>query len=82
MKEQNYSWWVDRIAYQTKIYDVLRIDHFRGFDAYYSIPYGEDTAINGKWVKGPGMKIFDAIRNELGDVNIIAEDLQICKPYM
>lgn len=75
MKEQNYSWWVDRIAYQTKIYDVLRIDHFRGFDAYYSIPYGEDTAKNGEWKEGPGIDLFNVIKEKLGALPIIAEDL-------
>ena len=75
MKEQNYSWWVDRIAYQTKIYDVLRIDHFRGFDAYYSIPYGEKTARNGEWKEGPGIDLFNVINKKLGELPIIAEDL-------
>ena len=75
MDENGYKWWIERIKHSLKLYDWIRIDHFKGFESYYSIPYGEDTAINGKWVKGPGMKIFDAIRNELGDVNIIAEDL-------
>ena len=75
MKEQNYSWWVDRIAYQTKIYDVLRIDHFRGFDAYYSIPYGEKTARNGEWKEGPGIDLFNVINEKLGELPIIAEDL-------
>lgn len=75
MEENGYKWWIERIKHSLKLYDWIRIDHFKGFESYYSIPYGEDTAINGKWVKGPGMKIFDAIRNELGDVNIIAEDL-------
>lgn len=75
MDENGYKWWIERIKHSLKLYDWIRIDHFKGFESYYSIPYGEDTAINGEWVKGPGMKIFDAIRNELGDVNIIAEDL-------
>lgn len=75
MKEQGYSWWVDRIAYQTKIYDILRIDHFRGFDAYYSIPYGEKTARNGEWKEGPGIDLFNVINEKLGELPIIAEDL-------
>lgn len=75
MKEQDYSWWIDRIAYQTKIYDVLRIDHFRGFDAYYSIPYGEKTARNGEWKEGPGIGLFNVINEKLGELPIIAEDL-------
>ncbi len=75
MDRTNYKWWISRVKESLKIYDWLRIDHFKGFESYYSIPYGEPTAKNGKWVKGPGMKIFKAINNELGDVNIIAEDL-------
>lgn len=75
MKKTSYRWWIDRVRESLKIYDWLRIDHFKGFESYYSISYGESTAKNGKWVKGPGMKIFDAIRKALGDVNIIAEDL-------
>lgn len=75
MERTGYNWWVQRIKYSLKLYDWIRIDHFKGFESYYTIPYGETTAINGEWVKGPNMKIFDAIRRELGDVNIIAEDL-------
>lgn len=75
MKKENYSWWIDRIAYQFKIYDVLRIDHFRAFDAYYAIPYGDKTARNGKWKKGPGIGFFKAVEKALGKKEIIAEDL-------
>ena len=75
MKKDRYSWWRLRIKESLKIYDVLRIDHFRGFEAYWEIPYGDPTAINGKWVKGPGMDLFNAIKDELGEVDIIAEDL-------
>lgn len=75
IEKTGYRWWVDRIKQSLKIYDVLRIDHFKGFESYWSIPAGDKTAEFGEWVKGPGIKIFDAIKNELGDVNIIAEDL-------
>lgn len=75
MEKTDYKWWVDRIRQSLNLYDVLRIDHFKGFESYWSIPYGDETAENGEWVKGPGIKIFDAIKKELGDVNIIAEDL-------
>lgn len=75
MKEQDYNWWVDRIAYQTQIYDMLRIDHFRGFDAYYSIPYGDKTARNGEWKEGPGIDLFNVIKEKLGELPTIAEDL-------
>ena len=63
-----------------KLYDVVRIDHFRGFDEYYSIPYGEETAVNGKWMPGPGMDLFRAIEAKLGRPAIIAEDLGFLTP--
>lgn len=75
MEKTNYKWWIKRVKESLKLYDVLRIDHFRGFESYWKIPYGEDTAVNGKWVKGPGIKLFEAIKEELGELNIIAEDL-------
>lgn len=74
-RETGYAWWIRRIAACTKLYDVVRIDHFRGFDEYYSIPYGDLTAEHGHWEKGPGIGLFDAVRRELGQVDIIAEDL-------
>jgi 4-alpha-glucanotransferase len=74
-EKTGFQWWIRRIRYQCSIYHVLRIDHFRGFDSYYAIPYGEKTAKNGVWEQGPGMKLFDAIKEELGEQNIIAEDL-------
>lgn len=74
-KETDYKWWIKRIEHSFKLYDIVRIDHFRGFDEYYSIPYGEPTAVNGLWEKGPGIELFKYIRDELGDVKIIAEDL-------
>ncbi len=75
MEKTDYKWWADRIRQSLNLYDVLRIDHFKGFESYWSIPYGDPTAEKGEWVKGPGRKVFDAIKAELGDVNIIAEDL-------
>ena len=75
MEKNNYKWWIIRIRESLKLYDWLRIDHFKGFESYYAIPYGVNTAENGIWVKGPGSKIFNAIKKELGSVNIIAEDL-------
>ncbi|GKX67249.1 4-alpha-glucanotransferase [Inconstantimicrobium mannanitabidum] len=74
-EETEYSWWIDRMRESLKIYDVLRIDHFRGFESYWSVPAEDKTAENGEWVKGPGIKLFDAIKEELGELNIIAEDL-------
>lgn len=75
MKEENYQWWVKRIAHQTRFYDVLRIDHFRGFASYFAIPAGDSTAHNGRWVPGPGIDLFRTIEDQLGKINIIAEDL-------
>lgn len=75
MKEDGYQWWIRRIAYQKEIYDVIRIDHFRGFDEYYSIPYGDTTAHRGVWKQGPGIGLFRAIEEALGKLPIIAEDL-------
>ena len=80
MKEEGYRWWLDRIAYQFRLFDVLRIDHFRGFDAYYAIPYGETTARNGKWRKGPGLDFFQTVEEKLGKRAIIAEDLGFLTP--
>lgn len=75
MEKNDFAWWVDRIQYLCKVYDVLRIDHFRGFDSYYAIPYGDDTAKNGYWKQGPGMKLFNAVERAIGRQSIIAEDL-------
>lgn len=74
-KEQNYWWWLERVGHCAKLYDVVRMDHFRGFESYYAIPYGDDTARNGKWEKGPGMDLIRNIRSQLPDLEIIAEDL-------
>ena len=74
-RETGFDWWIRRIAYCSELYDVVRIDHFRGFDEYYAIPYGDATAENGWWEKGPGIDLFRAISASLGDREIIAEDL-------
>lgn len=75
MKGEGYAWWLRRIAFQFKIYDILRIDHFRGFDEYYAIPYGDKTARNGRWRPGPGIEFFQTVKKTLGKKEIIAEDL-------
>ncbi len=80
MKDNGYRWWIKRIKHSFKLYDVLRIDHFRGFEAYWEVPYGEDTAMFGQWTKGPGIELFDVIKEELGELNIIAEDLGYLTP--
>lgn len=77
LKETGYKWWIDRVKANLSLYDVIRIDHFRGFESYWAINYGETTAINGKWEKGPGIDLFNEIKKSLGDINIIAEDLGI-----
>ncbi len=74
-RETGYRWWIDRIKSASELYDIVRIDHFRGFQGYYSIPYGHETAEKGEWRKGPGIELFDAVRKELGEPPIIAEDL-------
>lgn len=73
-RETGYHWWVTRMWYSYQLYDMVRLDHFRGFDEYYAIPVG-GTALEGHWEKGPGMELFHTLRNRLGDRAIIAEDL-------
>lgn len=75
MEQTGFQWWIDRIKYICRVYDVLRIDHFRGFDSYFAIPFGDTTAMNGKWKQGPGMKLFRKVEEMIGRQNIIAEDL-------
>ncbi|MBO7217591.1 MAG: 4-alpha-glucanotransferase [Clostridia bacterium] len=81
MKKDGYKWWKKRLSFALKIYDVVRIDHFRAFESYYAIPADEETAKNGKWVKGPDMDLFEEIKKEFsGDLPIIAEDLGFLTP--
>ena len=80
MKEDGYAWWLRRISFQFQLYDTLRIDHFRGFDAYYAIPYGDATARNGAWKPGPGIEFFKTVNRVLGKKDIIAEDLGFLTP--
>jgi 4-alpha-glucanotransferase len=74
-KETDYEWWCNRVAYHQRLYDVVRIDHFRGLDEYYSIPWGALTAEIGEWRRGPGYDIFKVLSKKLGTLNVIAEDL-------
>ncbi|MBS6314452.1 MAG: 4-alpha-glucanotransferase [Oscillospiraceae bacterium] len=74
-KKTGYKWWIDRLQFSASIYDIVRIDHFRGFESYYAVPYGDETAENGEWRKGPGAELFKAAEKALGKLNIIAEDL-------
>ena len=82
-KAENYHWWIERIKSQLKLVDFLRIDHFRGFEAYWSVPYGRKNAVRGRWVKGPGADLFNAVAKALGDqLPIFAEDLGIITPQV
>ena len=74
-RRTGYAWWILRLRHALSIYDILRIDHFRGFDTYWAIPAGETTARNGRWEQGPRMELFRAVHNALGSLPIVAEDL-------
>ena len=74
-KEEGYLWWTRRMIRCMEFYDVVRIDHFRGFDEYYSIPYGDKTAENGHWEKGPGLELFHVLNSRIESLRVIAEDL-------
>ena len=80
MKKDSYSWWTKRISAMAKLYDIVRIDHFRGFDSFYSIPAKNDTAKNGVWKDGPGMDLFNVLEKKLGKLPIIVEDLGFLTP--
>lgn len=81
MKDDGYRWWIERVRNQLDQVDYIRIDHFRGFEAYWAVPAGEETAMNGKWKKGPGEALFEAIQKALGEeLSIFAEDLGIITP--
>jgi 4-alpha-glucanotransferase len=75
LQQSGFAWWVDRIRRVQFLYDIIRLDHFRGFEAYWSIPAKDETAVNGEWVKAPGAALFQALRDRLGDLPFIAEDL-------
>jgi len=80
LNETGYSWWIDRINTNLLLYDIIRIDHFRGFAAYWAIPYGEKTAIQGAWIPCPGKDFFETLREQFGNLPIIAEDLGVITP--
>lgn len=79
-RETGYAWWLSRLDFCSRLYDVVRIDHFRGFEAYFSIPYGDKTAVNGHWEKGPDYDLFAAMKKKLGKRAVIAEDLGVITP--
>ena len=80
MKRENYAWWIRRLKAAGELYDVVRMDHFRGLESYWSVPFGDDTAKNGKWVKGPGMDFIRAVQQALPRLEMIAEDLGYLTP--
>lgn len=80
MEKNGFAWWVARFKNSLALFDVIRIDHFRGFEAYWEIPASEKTAVNGRWVKAPGRGLFSAVRKALGDLPVIAEDLGVITP--
>jgi 4-alpha-glucanotransferase len=80
IKQTNYAWWVKRFQATLQYVDIVRVDHFRGFEAYWQVPAGEETAINGEWIKGPDAEFFESLGNQLGRLPIMAEDLGIITP--
>lgn len=80
MAKDGYSWWVERFRTAYKLVNIVKLDHFRGFEKYWEVPGSETTAINGRWVPGPGADLFEAVRETLGDTPIIAEDLGVITP--
>jgi len=80
MKKTGYQWWIRRLSAAARMYDVVRFDHFRGFESYWSIPAGDKTAAFGRWEKGPGMDFIDAVRTALPELDFIAEDLGYVTP--
>ena len=82
MKADGFGWWIRRIDGAGKLYDVIRVDHFRGFEAYWAVPYGETTAKNGHWVKGPGMDLIGVLNGWFPQLEFIAEDLGYPTPEL
>ena len=80
MAKDGFGWWIRRVEGAAKVYDVIRIDHFRGFESYWAVPYGEKTARNGRWVKGPGMSLVGVLRDWFHQIRFIAEDLGYPSP--
>ncbi len=80
MRERGYTWWTRRLARTFKLYDLVRLDHFRGFAGYWEVPAEEETAVNGRWVEGPGASLFDTLRHNLGSLPVVAENLGVITP--
>ncbi len=79
-REEGYRWWIRRIAHNLRLFDLLRLDHFRGFVAYWRVPASAPTAAGGRWVRGPGRRLFDAVSATLGELPLVAEDLGVITP--
>jgi 4-alpha-glucanotransferase len=77
LKSTGYKWWIERFRAALRLYDIVRIDHFRGFEAYWEVLASERTAMNGRWIKGPGAELFSTLQKELGELPIIAENLGV-----
>ena len=75
-----FDWWIERIRRSCELYDIVRLDHFRGFEAFWAIPAEEETAVNGKWIKAPGLELFRALEAALGPLPLVAEDLGVITP--
>jgi 4-alpha-glucanotransferase len=80
LKEGGYKWWIERFRGSLMMFDLVRLDHFRGFEAHWEIPAGEKTAVNGRWVKGPGADLFRVLQNALGELPLVAENLGVITP--
>ncbi|MBD2163574.1 4-alpha-glucanotransferase [Calothrix membranacea FACHB-236] len=80
LQKQDFKWWLQRFEAMLDYVDIIRIDHFRGFEAYWSVPQGEETAMNGEWVEAPGEAFFETIRQKLGKLPVLAEDLGVITP--
>jgi 4-alpha-glucanotransferase len=80
MEQENFAWWVNRFKATLQYVDIVRIDHFRGFEAYWQVPGGETTAMNGEWIKGPDAKFFEVLKAAVGQLPVMAEDLGIITP--
>lgn len=80
MAREGYRWWVERLRATLRMVDLVRLDHFRGFESFWEVPAGEETAVKGRWVKGPGAAFFEVVRKELGALPIVAEDLGVITP--
>ncbi len=80
MRHSDFAWWTERFHAMFRLFDIVRLDHFRGFQAYWEVPAGEHTAVHGRWVEGPGAPLFRAVRKQLGELDIVAENLGVITP--